>query len=58
MVFYVLLSGNRFPQAKTAVTENHPLEFSEKHVRTLCIKRVIPYYYFLTSRQAFKILVI
>lgn len=33
---YIVLFGGRFPQAKTAITENHPLEFSEKHVSNLC----------------------
>jgi len=26
------LFGGRLPQAKSAITESHPLEFSEKHV--------------------------
>jgi len=34
---YLVLFGGRFPQAKTAITENHPLEFSEKQVGTLLL---------------------
>jgi len=32
----VVLFGGRFPQAKEAIAENHPLEFSEKHVGNRC----------------------
>jgi len=35
---HVVLFGDRFPQAKAAITEKHSLEFSEKHVSNLCFK--------------------